>query len=533
MPALYRTYRPKRFSEVVGQSHIVRTLKNAVVADSPAHAYLFCGGRGLGKTTLARIMARALNCLEVKDGEACLTCRVCREIDAGSFLDLLEVDAASNTGVDNVRALIDTVRFQPTSGKYKMYIIDEAHMLSKGAWNALLKTLEEPPSRTVFVMATTEIGKVPATINSRAQAFTFNKFSDAELVGQLEVVAKQEQRNIEPSVLNLIAHTAEGGMRDALTLLDQVFSLGDQPAMLDVERLLGKTGKHVLCDLLSIISKGSAGELPQFFQTLTTTYFDMQAVNRDLLELLRELLVARLTGRAIVELQDYAGEYNNLSETDLLFLIRQYLRSYKEISGSPDGSLPLLIASLEGAYKMHAPLKAPTSEIRAAPVEQTLPQQSAPAPTSMSASHVVSAAAHGSLPTKGESHSVTPGSAVPLQQTSVLDSPFILNEQQVRDAWPDACNKLKDVNGPLGTLVRNSPICVVEGNSISIGVKYLFHKEKLESVKNKQLISQSLSEFFGGPVRVIAQFIERDESSGSVGETLSDALKIFGGELVE
>lgn len=533
MPALYRTYRPKRFSEVVGQSHIVRTLKNAVVADSPAHAYLFCGGRGLGKTTLARIMARALNCLDVKDGEACLTCRVCREIDAGSFLDLLEVDAASNTGVDNVRALIDTVRFQPTSGKYKMYIIDEAHMLSKGAWNALLKTLEEPPSRTVFVMATTESSKVPATINSRAQSFTFNKFSDAELIFQLEAVVKQEQRSLETPVLTLIAHTAEGGMRDALTLLDQVLSLGDKPALLDVERLLGKTGKHMLCDLLSLITTGSAAELPNFFQTLTATYFDMQAVNRDLLELLRELLVARLTGKTVLELGEYPGEYSTLSETDLLFLIRQYLRSYKEISGSPDASLPLLIASLEGAYKMHPLPKTSAPEQSSAPAQSKVAPQSVVAPISPNANAPLKAAVSEPVSIKAETSREAVDSIPLATQKASTDSSFTLNEQHVRDAWPDACNKLKEANGPLGTLVRNSPICAVEGNSISIGVKYLFHKEKLESVKNRQLISQSLSEFFGGPVRVMAQFIEREEENGSVGDTLNSALKIFGGELVE
>ncbi len=531
MPALYRTYRPKRFSDVVGQTHIVRTLQNAVVADNPAHAYLFCGGRGLGKTTLARVLARALNCLDVQNGEACLTCRVCREIDAGSFLDMLEVDAASNTGVDNVRSLIDTVRFQPTSGKYKMYIIDEAHMLSKGAWNALLKTLEEPPSRTVFVLATTEAGKVPATINSRAQVFGFNKFSETELVEQLASVLDQEHRTLPKEFLTFIAHAADGGMRDALTLLDQVFSLGPNPAFSDVERLLGKTSRELLFELFRIIRTGTPEELPRFFQELTATYFDMQAVNRDILELLRELLVARLMPMRPEFPTDVATASEWYTEQDLLFLLRQYLRSYKEIPGSPEGSLPLLIASLEALYKIQpsassggrvgksqnsepGPEAHPATRPSAAP--NLVPEIPVPAP---------------SAPQKAVAASVLRNTMV--ERVATVDETFTLDGQKVRESWSDVCNKLKDINGPLGTLVRNSPICSIEGNSIAIGVKYLFHKEQLESTKNKQLIAQTVSAFFGGPVRVSAQFIEREESSASTGEILTDALKIFGGELVE
>lgn len=514
----------------------MRTLQNAVVADNPAHAYLFCGGRGLGKTTLARVLARALNCLNVQNGEACLDCRVCREIDAGSFLDMLEVDAASNTGVDNVRSLIDTVRFQPTSGKYKMYIIDEAHMLSKGAWNALLKTLEEPPSRTVFVLATTEVGKVPATINSRAQVFTFNKFSETELVAQLTSVAAQESRTVPEEFLAFIAHAADGGMRDALTLLDQVLSLGPNPSLSDVERLLGKTSRESLTELLRIIHSGSAEELPHFFESLTAIYFDMQAVNRDVLELLRELLVARLAPQKAglpTELVQASGWF---MEQDLLFLLRQFLRSYKEIPGSPEGSLPLLIASLEALYKIQQPSKQITGTVVDKRVEPEPVLRAAKSMSSVPGEDVAPRQVATSVPPQASTlpkASTTQTAQVAAPNASVPAEGFTLDEQQVRELWPEVCNKLKDVNGPLGTLVRNSPICSIEGNCISIGVKYLFHKEQLESTKNKMLISQTVSAALGGPVRVIAQFVEREEADASVGETLSVALQVFGGELIE
>ncbi len=509
MPALYRTYRPRRFSEVVGQPHIVQTLRNAVVAEAPAHAYLFCGSRGLGKTTLARVLARALNCQQGTTGEACLSCAVCAHLDAGTFLDLVEVDAASNTGVDNIRALIETVRYQPTMGRYKVYIIDEAHMLSRGAWNALLKTLEEPPERTIFVLATTEIGKVPATISSRAQRFDFLKFSTAELVAQVQFVLDAEKKQLPTEALNLIALAAAGGMRDALTLLDQVLSLGTSPTADEVARLLGVTDSSVFQELLRIIRAGTGEALPPFFDTLSTRYFDMVAVNRDLLLYIRELLETRLRGGG--------GEF---SEPELLFLLRQFMRSYKELAATPDPTLPLLVAALEATVKF-TPVQAVA---KAAPVAPSVASTDTGAPFK--------------IEPKREAPPVPPVTAPPVAHiVAEVPVPTVgataLQESVVRERWPEVCDKLKDINGPLATLIKDSPIVSVEGDLIVLGVKYLFHKERLESAKNRLMIAEVAQAIFGTAVRVGATFVEREEADVPVAEVLGDALKIFGGELVE
>lgn len=516
MPALYRTYRPKTFKEVVGQAYIVRALRNAVVADKPAHAYLFCGGRGLGKTTLARVLARALNCPNKKDGEACLNCSICSQFDAGTFLDLVEVDAASNTGVDNVRALIDTIHFQPSTGTYKIYIIDEAHMLSKGAWNALLKTLEEPPARTVFILATTEIGKVPATINSRAQRFDFPKFSTLEIAEHIRTVLSQEHAQLPDSVVGLIAQAANGGMRDALTMLDQVLSLGPGVGLADAEQLFGVTGEEVLLGLLKHVHTGNAQALPEYIDQLAARYPDIIAVNRDILELIRLLLSSKLQGSPAPGAA-IADAVTWFTETDLLFLMRQFLRAYKEAGATPRAELPLLIASLEAAFKFQTkPISSTPAGSVSAPVRSVVPPQVVqPAPASRAESAAVVQSQVLANPTDSSMNNLT------------------LSREQVETAWHQVTDGLKRVNGPLSTLLKNSPIQAVEANCITVGVKYLFHKEQLESVKNRQILAPIMEQVFGGAVRVKAEFIEKTEEPVNTTQVLTDALRVFSGELVE
>lgn len=509
MQALYRTYRPRRFSEVVGQAHIVRTLQNAVRAQSPAHAYVFCGGRGLGKTTLARVLARALNCIAVTDGEACLTCDVCARVDAGTFLDLVEVDAASNTGVDNVRSLIETVRYQPSMGAWKVYIIDEAHMLSKGAWNALLKTLEEPPAHTVFVLATTEVGKVPATIHSRAQRFTFLQFAPAEIVQQLQFVLQQEKRVIPDAVLAAIATASTGGMRDALTLLDQVLALGDAPTEVEALSLLGLTDTAALQELFELIHSGAAHEMPQFFARLSERYVDMLAVNRDILQLLRQRLEERLRSGTGV-----------WTEGELTFLIRQFMRSYKEIPQSPDPVLPLLVAAVEACEKRQGRLVQPAGVLS---TERALGQT----PVASVAASVPAPSAVAVAAPKPEPDASRPAQATVESATSEVTL------ERIQGVWGEICRLVKEANGPLATLLKNSPIAQVEHGVVTVRVKYLFHKEQLESVKCRAVIGDAAEKACGARIRVVADFAPQVEQAVPVTEVLGDALKIFGGELVE
>ena len=253
--ALYRKYRPSNFASVVGQEVVVDILKNSILNNKVSHAYLFTGPRGTGKTSIAKILAHAVNCLNF-NGDICGECEVCRNLEINDS-DIIEIDAASNNGVDEIRTLRDNVKLLPSFCKYKIYIIDEVHMLSTGAFNALLKTLEEPPSHVIFILATTEPNKIPLTILSRCQRFDFNKISNENLVSRLLYIATQEGKNVDKSILEYIAEISDGGLRDAINLLDQVISLPQESATLEeIDRLSGRISQNTLFDLLNAVTSG-------------------------------------------------------------------------------------------------------------------------------------------------------------------------------------------------------------------------------------------------------------------------------------
>ncbi|MDE7132943.1 MAG: DNA polymerase III subunit gamma/tau, partial [Lachnospiraceae bacterium] len=250
--ALYRKFRPDCFEDVKGQEHIVTTLKNQIKAERIGHAYLFCGTRGTGKTTIAKIFAKAVNCEHPVDGSPCGECRACKTIASGASMNVIEIDAASNNGVDNIREIVEEVSYSPAEGKYKVYIIDEVHMLSIGAFNALLKTLEEPPSYVIFILATTEVHKIPITILSRCQRYDFRRITIDTITGRLRELMDTEQIQVEEKALRYVAKTADGSMRDALSLLDQciAFHFGQELTYDKVLDVLGAVDTEVFGRLL-------------------------------------------------------------------------------------------------------------------------------------------------------------------------------------------------------------------------------------------------------------------------------------------
>lgn len=291
--ALYRAYRPQKFCDVVGQQHIIKTLQNAIQLDKVAHAYLFCGPRGTGKTTLAKIMAKALNCEHGPSIEPCDECEICQGIQKGTIPDVVEIDAASNNGADDIRALRDSVKYMPTVGKYKVYIIDEVHMLSNAAFNALLKTLEEPPKHVIFILATTEPYKLPSTILSRCQRFDFQSLSIEDIVKRLKIVAEAEKIQVTEEAYNQIASSAEGGMRDALTLFDQIisFSIHDEITLEDVLAVSGNVSYKQLLKLLDTCLNGNGTEALKLVDSTLKEGKEVPRVINDLILFLRDVLL--------------------------------------------------------------------------------------------------------------------------------------------------------------------------------------------------------------------------------------------------
>lgn len=293
--AFYRTYRPQKFSEVVGQKAVIKTLRNALSENKIAHAYLFCGPRGTGKTTMARLFAKALNC-EEGIGHECDVCQNCIAVKTGSHPDVFEIDAASNSGVDSVRDLIDQVRYQPILGRYKVYIIDEVHNMSSSAFNALLKTLEEPPANVVFILATTEPQKVLPTILSRVQRFDFTKVSDEDIISKMSEILEKENVTYEEASLELIARLADGGVRDALSILDQVVSYsGDNISIEDINTLFGLLNVK---DKLDFVRKIGSKDLASVINTAKDMYsrgIDIVKLHDDLIKIFKDLLVFGMT----------------------------------------------------------------------------------------------------------------------------------------------------------------------------------------------------------------------------------------------
>lgn len=361
---LYRKYRPQNFSEIIGQEHVVRTLTNAISSGNISHAYLFTGPRGSGKTTIARLLAKSLNCLnrKEKETEPCNKCDSCLEIIGNRSLDLIEIDAASHRGIDEMRELREGIKFAPAKSKYKVFIIDESHQLTKEASNALLKTLEEPPAHAVFILATTEIHKMIPTIISRCQRFDFRKLTLEEIVKRLEFIAKKESVSIEKEALELIAINAAGSIRDAESLLGQIlaFSSSIKNSTIkaqDIKDLLGLIEIGLVSRFCDFLTQKKTAQAIAFINEITEKGSDLQEFAKSLINYLRQGLIlkiigpeaanpiiAGLTKEELVKLQEQSAVFK---ENELQNILNLFLEAQNKMKYSPIPQLPLELATIE------------------------------------------------------------------------------------------------------------------------------------------------------------------------------------------
>lgn len=335
--ALYRRFRPGNFSEVVGQRHVVRALKNQVVTRNLAHAYLFSGTRGTGKTSIARIFAKAVNCKDNRQGEPCGVCENCRAIDDSTFMDIYEIDAASNNSVDNIRDLRDNVIYPPVMGTYKIYIIDEVHMLSSSAFNAFLKTLEEPPAHAMFILATTDPQKIPATILSRCQRFDFKRISDDEMMAHLKLIANKVGVTVDDMALRLIVSKADGAVRDALSLLDKCISYcGDRVTHGEALEVLGALDDEILLRFSGAILNYKVSEALKIVEDVYASGKDAAQFLDDIIRHFRNLLMVKMMGAGI---EEYAGQLQGEMKRQTAEYSESRLIRYIEILNNAAGQI--------------------------------------------------------------------------------------------------------------------------------------------------------------------------------------------------
>lgn len=373
--ALYRKWRPQKFEDMVGQTAVTKTLKNAIIHHKTSHAYLFTGPRGTGKTSAAKIFAKAINCLNPQDGEPCNDCLLCKGITEGTIGDVIEIDAASNNGVEEIRDIRDKARYAPTQATYKVYIIDEVHMLSTGAFNALLKTLEEPPKNVIFILATTEPHKIPATIISRTQRFDFRRITNDEIIQRLRYILEQEEIAYEEEALSVIARCANGGMRDALSLLDQVISFSDDKVSFEQAiQVSGSLTDDLMIEFVRLLTQQQAQAALLQLQDLLLLGKEASRLIEEWLEFSRDLLVAKQTGDMIGRSEAFVEFAKEVEEAFLYRFMDALNQTQQEMRFTTKPTISLEVFTIKMAQPVVAvdQQAAPTNQEYVSQLEQQL-----------------------------------------------------------------------------------------------------------------------------------------------------------------
>ena len=506
--ALYRKWRSQTFEEVVGQEHIMQTLRNALREDRVAHAYLFSGPRGTGKTSTARILAKALNCTGPEDQRPCNQCPTCIAINEGRMLDLIEIDAASNNSVEDIRELRDKVGFRPSEGRYKIYIIDEVHMLSNPAFNALLKTLEEPPPHTRFVLATTEPHKIPATVLSRCQRFDFRRIPAPEIAAHLRHIVDAEQYAADDEALMAIAQSAQGCMRDAISLLDQMFSYGaDKVTLAQVQQVLGAVSSRTVIAFADALAAKDAQAGLKLVQQLALEGASLNEFAAQVVEYLRGVLLMQMTDEPAL-LADWPGETaarmreqaNQMALPGTLHAIKLFSEAAQQLKGGYQPQLPLELALIEAIRGEVAPQPAPAFAAAAPPA--TSAPAAAAAPT-------ISAPAAASPPAPAQSAATQPDAAPPAEQDAEGEPPPLDEAavRKLRSRWQDFLKVIQERCG------HEVPAALRTVRDIAIGDQSIafafginsFSRDMVAKPETLKIVTTTLSEFLGRKVLLECQ----------------------------
>jgi len=500
LEALYRKYRPQNFKELVGQNPIKVTLENEIINKRIAHAYLFSGPRGVGKTTTARLLAKSINCPNHKEAEPCNKCDFCQEISKGRSMDLIEIDAASHTGVDNVREnIIENARFTPQRAEYKIFIIDEVHMLSLSAFNALLKTLEEPPSHVIFILATTEIHRVPDTIISRCQRFDFKKVSVKDLVERLKFIIQQEKVKVDEQILVTIARRSDGSVRDAEVLLAQLLSLNEENISAEEAALvIPRSDIGLVIELFEYLIKKDAASSIALINRLSAEGVNIQEFSKELIEFLRKLLLIKISKSldefSSIELdkeqtKSIVSQLETITVDSLLDMIEQFLIYSKEIRFSNIPQLPLEIAVLsickepdESSVDIVEPKKTVVTSNK--PVKPEIKQSTDKVKLSEK--------------------------TVKATKKPAGDNSSISLESIVK-AWSEILEQLRDYNHSIALTLKVGIPVEVKNNTLIVGFRFKFHADRIKERKVYIKIEEVLEQIFKTKIGIKARLLNEDE----------------------
>ena len=528
----YRRWRPGSFAELVGQEHVSATLRQALKQDRVSHSYLFCGPRGSGKTTTARIVAKAANCLDLQDGDPCNACSVCLSINEGRFLDIMELDAASNRGIDEIRDIREKVNFSPAQGRRKVYIIDEAHMLTDAASNAFLKTLEEPPGHVIFILCTTQAHKIVSTIVSRCQRFDFRRIPSELVCRRLQEIVDAEGVVVEPEALRTVARYAAGSLRDAQNLLEQlVVSNSDGVALHQVEDLLGLGHGERWLELASYLLLGNTSASLGVINQAAWDGTDLRQLHRQALELLRAVMQLQWGSRESLDLPDHiVAQLGELVGQLPPWRIVKALKTWGQVNMRYDApsTLPLELAAVEICEDLAAPATGAAEQVNASAPVASRPAAARPAPPKARTPQEETATAPSDSPSDSpEPKPVTQPTAAPQPTTDPPVAPRatpVAESGSLVDRWLATVKVLAQHKGKkynLGALLRDcKPEAVsIEGDTLILIFAHRNHmermQEEIDDPKGRRLVAEAVEQFFDRPYEVKLSLSEDAGAGGT------------------